>query len=317
MDPKTLSIKTKEQGSLGCYEVTLIQVGKEKILYLTIPYKGCTKSPRCLFCAVQEKSNKSLKINKDFGNEVLVKTKKYITKYSPDSLVLYNGGNILRKEEMFQPTVLIDIPKYIAFHKKCSSYEIEARVDDIIRFQENLQTIRSNLKTKELRIRLGVEFFDNKLLEKHKKGNNIRQIQEAVNILNKLDIKWNGYIMLGGLDLKQKEAINVAVKTGKFMIDNNAFKISINGIFITETLQKGFGDRIYIPTYSDLISVLTDFSKYRGKKQSKALLKVGFEEENTENVVCFPYASKKLSSKEVIKKLSSFNVTQNIQTLIK
>ncbi len=311
------NVKTKEQGRLGSYEATLIKVEKEKVLYITIPYKGCTKTPRCLFCAVQEKSNKSLKINKEFGDEVLVKIKKYITKYSPDSLVLYNGGNILRREEMFQPTVLIDIPKYIALHKKCSSYEIEARVDDAIRFQEKLKTIKSNLKTKELRIRLGVEFFDNKLLEKHKKGNSVQQIQQAVDILNKLEIKWNGYIMLGGLDMKQKETIKVAVKTGKFMIDNSAFKISINGIFVTEMLQRGFGDRIYVPTYSDLISVLTELYKYRDKKQSRILLKVGFEEENTENVVCFPYVSEKMNLKEVVKKLNSFNITQNIQALIK
>ncbi|MBZ9571792.1 hypothetical protein KJA15_00400 [Patescibacteria group bacterium] len=315
MDSKESNIKIEEQGKSGRYEVTLIKLGKEKVLYVTIPYTGCTKTPRCLFCGVQEERNKNLKINEEFGNEVLAKIKKYITKYSPNSLVLYNGGNILREEEMYQPTILIDIPKYIALHQKCKAYEIEARVDDVIRFQEKLKTIKSHLETKKLRIRLGIEFFDDELLKKHKKGNDTQQIQQAVDILNKLNIEWNGYIMLGGLDMKREEVIEVAIKTGKFMIDNNAFKVSINGIFVTKDLQRAFGNRIYVPDYSNLISVLTGLCKYKDKKQSQVLFKVGFEEEYTKNVVRFPYVSRKIDLKEVTKKLNDFNITQNTKML--
>jgi uncharacterized Fe-S cluster-containing MiaB family protein len=132
-------IKIEERGKFGYYEATLIKVGKEKILYVTIPYKGCTKKPRCLFCGVQERPNPNLKINRKFGDEVMRKIKKYVSYYSPDSLVLYNGGNILREKEMYQPTILVEIPKYIARHKKCKIYEIEARVDDVIHFQKNLK----------------------------------------------------------------------------------------------------------------------------------------------------------------------------------
>jgi uncharacterized Fe-S cluster-containing MiaB family protein len=308
-------VSKKERGKFGYYKITLIQVGKEKVLYITIPYKGCTKTPICLFCGVQEQRDKDLKINREFGKEVFFMAKKYLNECSPDSLVLYNGGNILRSKEMFQSTVLIDIPGFIAFSPKCRVYEIEVRVDDVIRFQKKLEVIKFHLKTKKLRIRLGIEFFDNELLERHKKGINTKQIQKAVDILNKLDIEWNGYVMLGGLDMKKDEAVKSAIKTGKFMIDNNAFKISINGIFVTERLRKTFCNRIYVPNYSDLIFVLTELCKYRDKKQKSVLFKVGFEEEEMGNITFFPYGQKGINLEKIKKKLNNFNITQNIKDL--
>jgi uncharacterized Fe-S cluster-containing MiaB family protein len=155
---------------------------------------------------------------------------------------------------------------------------------------------------------LGIEYFDDKLLERHRKGNNTRQIQEAVNILNELGIEWNGYLMLGGLDMKREEAREVAIKTGRFMIDNNAFKISINGIFVTKTLQKVFGNRIYVPDYSDLVFVLKELCRYRDEKRSKVLFKVGFVEEYTQAIVQFPYFSNKNNLKEIVERLNKFNI---------
>jgi len=310
--PKKESI---EQG-VEDYKASLVEVGKEKILYITIPYKGCTQRLRCLFCGVQEQPNKDLIIGKNFGDKISAKVREFTDINSPDSIVLYNGGNILRPAEMFQKTVLVDIPKFVASHPTLQSYELEARADDVVRFAESLKTIRANLKGKRLRIRLGIEFFDDELLKRHRKGINTEQIQQAVNFLNELGIEWNGYALLGGLDISREEARNIAVQSGKFMIDNNAYKVSVNGVFVTDRLNGGFAKRIYVPDYQDLIFVLNQLCAYREVKSSKTLFKVGFEEEDIKNVVRFPYISGTEEIKEISTRLREFNLSQDPKCLL-
>lgn len=297
------------------YETSLVKIGEEKILYITIPYKGCTQCPKCIFCGVQEQSDKNLRIDETFEREVLNKVKEFVYQNSPDSIVLYNGGNVLRPEEMSQKTILTDIPEFIASDPNVKSYELEARVDDIIRFKENIKTIQKNLKEKELKIRLGIEFFDDELLKRHQKGIDTEQIQQVVNFLNKEKIKWNGYALLGGLDVTKEQTRESTIKSGEFMIDNNAFKISINGVFLTKKLQKSFGERIYVPDYEDLVFVLTKLNIYRDLKSSKSLFKVGLEEENKENIARFPYASNKYKKEEISTKLEEFNSNQDLKSL--
>jgi len=313
--PKLLKKEFIEQGTED-YKASLVEVGKEKVLYITIPYKGCTQCPRCLFCGVQEQSNKDLIIGKIFGEKVLAKVREFTDINSPDSIVLYNGGNILRPAEMFQETVLADIPEFVASCPTLQSYELEARADDIVQFVESLKTIQAHLKGKKLRIRLGIEFLDDELLKRHRKGINTEQIQQAVNLLNKLDIGWNGYALLGGLDMSREEARNIAVQSGKFMIDNNAYKVSVNGVFVTDRLDESFAERIYVPDYQDLIFVLNQLCAYREAKSSKTLFKVGFKEEDTKNVVRFPYASSAKEIKEISSKLREFNLSQNPKCLV-
>ena len=313
--PELPKEKFIEQGT-GNYEASLVEVGKEKVLYITIPYKGCTQCPRCLFCGVQEQPDKDLKIDKSFGDKVLAKVKEFTDVNSPDSIVLYNGGNILRPAEMFQETVLSDIPEFVASHPTLQSYELETRADDVVQFAESLKTIQANLKGKKLRIRLGIEFFDDELLKSHRKGIDIEQIQRAVNLLNEQEIEWNGYALLGGLDISREEARNVAVQSGKFMIDNNAYKVSINGVFVTDRFNKGFAERIYVPDYQDLMFVLNQLCAYQEAKFSKTLFKVGFEEEDTKNVVRFPYALSVEEVKKISDKLQEFNLSQDPKCLV-
>jgi len=297
------------------YDSSLVEVGGERVLYITIPYKGCTQCPRCLFCGVQERPNKDLKIDENFGNEVLAKVKEFTDTNSPDSVVLYNGGNILRPAEMFQKTVLADIPEFVASRPKPQSYELEARADDVVQFVESLRTIQTNLKGKRLRIRLGIEFFDDELLRRHRKGITTGQIHQAVNLLNELGIEWNGYALLGGLDMSKEEARNAVVKSGEFMIDNNAYKVSVNGVFVTDRLNRGFTGRIYVPDYQDLVFVKNQLCAHRDAKSSKTLFKVGFEEEDTRDVARLPYAANEEEVKEVAKKLQEFNLKQDPKCL--
>lgn len=302
--------KFVEQGTEN-YDSSLVEVGGERVLYITIPYKGCTQCPRCLFCGVQERPNKDLKIDENFGNEVFTKVKESTDINSPDSIVLYNGGNILRPAEMFQETVLADIPEFVASHPTLQSYELEARADDVVQFVESLKTIQTNLRGKKLRIRLGIEFFDDELLKRHRKGITTEQIQQAVNLINKHGIEWNGYALLGGLDMSKGEARDTTTKSGEFMIDNNAYKVSVNGVFVTDRLDRGFADRIYVPDYQDLVFVLNQLCAYRDRKSSNTLFKVGFEEEDTRDVVRFPYASNEEEVRKVAEKLREFNLRQD------
>lgn len=306
----------KTEPKIENYDSSLVEVGNERVLYITIPYKGCTQCPRCLFCGVQEQPNRDLKIDKNFGDEVLARVKDFTNVNSPDSIVLYNGGNILRPAEMFQETALVDIPDFVASHPILQAYELEARADDVVQFSKNLKTIQDNLKGKKLRIRIGIEFFDDELLKRHRKGVDTAQIQQAVNLLNELGIEWNGYALLGGLDMSREEARNATAYSGKFMVDNKAYKVSINGVFVTDRLNKGFAERIYVPDYQDLVFVLNQLCAYRDAKASKTLFKVGFEEEDTRSVVRFPYATRAQEVKEVSDKLRKFNLSQSSKTLI-
>lgn len=294
---------------------SVIQVGNEKVLYATIPYKGCTVIPKCLFCGVREQADRTLSIDEDFGKMVRENIMKLLSDHSPDTLVLYNGGNLLRPVEMYQPTVMTDIPNYIAGHSSCNAYEIEVRADDILNFKANLKLIKENLHGKMLRVRLGIEYYDDKLLKRHKKGVDMSQISEAVKTLNELDIEWNGYAMFGGLDMTKSEAVDSAIKTGKFILENNAYKLSINGMFVTTRLNKGFGDRIYVPDYDDLVTVLSELCKYKAEIGSNTLFKVGFEEEDTKDVVRLPYINNSSDSREIIDRLGEFNKTQDIKKL--
>ncbi|MFC1810936.1 hypothetical protein ACFLZH_05530 [Patescibacteria group bacterium] len=293
------------------YEVSCLDLGEEKVLYISLPFKGCTVIPKCLFCGIRDAANKALCIDDEFGAEVLGKTDEFLNQYNPDSVVLYTGGNILRPAEMYQETIAQDIPDLISSHSTCNAYELEVRPDDIVQLQAIIIKIKANLGQKKLRVRTGIEYYDDELLERHRKGVNIAQIQEAVNLLNAENIEWNGYALLGGLDMTKEEAREAAIKTGKFMLDNNAFRISINGMFVTNKTHQSFGERIYIPDYSDLIYVLTELCKYRDTIKNKTIIKVGFEEEDIKNVFKLPYSDQE----NVENKLREFNKTQNIKDL--
>jgi len=297
------------------YSAIMSSVGREKVLYVTLPYAGCTHNPKCIFCGVQERKDRSLKIDKSFGREVVSIVTKCVDEYSPDSLVLYNGGNILRPEEMFQSAVLVEIPKFVAGHPTCNVYEIESRADDILKFGESIDTIRRNLGPKKLRVRLGIEYYDDGLLWRHNKGMTCGQIDKTVLSLNESGIEWNGYVLFGGLDLKRRDAKIAAKRTAKFMIDNGAFKVSINGVFMTRGLERSFGRRIYVPGYSELIELLAELIKYRNGIKSSAIFKVGFEEEDIENIVRFPYLAAGISMEDIKKRLADFNITQNLASM--
>ena len=298
------------------YPASLIQVGSERVLYITIPYRGCTQHPRCLFCGVQEAGRRDLKIDRALGDAVYAQVKKLVDLHQPSSLVLYNGGNILRPAEMFEKTIVSDVPGFVARHASLQAYELEARADDIIRQVGSLRTIQTNLTGKKLRIRLGIEFCDDELLRRHRKGISVSQIEEAVALLNDLHIEWNGYALLGGLDLNSEKARAAAVQTGRFMLDKQAYKVSINGLFATKRIAAAFGQRIYVPDFEDLRHVLENLCVYRKESASSALFKVGFEEEMTENVLLFPYAIANRSRDEISCKLQEFKLTQDPQSLL-
>lgn len=297
------------------YTSTLVEVGSERVLYITLPYIGCTQNPKCIFCGVRGGSDRSLKLDGSFGKEILSIVCDLVNEYLPDSLVLYNGGNILRPKEMYQLAILFEIPKFLAGHPVCNTYEIESRVDDILLYQESIQTIKANLGRKNLRIRLGIEYCDDNLLWRHRKGITQEQIKKAVNFLNESGIEWNGYALLGGLDMDYSEARISAKRTAKFMVDNGAFKISINGMFTTRELERSFGRRIYVPSYSDLAGVLKELFNYCRKQQSTPIFKVGFEEEDIGSMVRIPYVSGDMSVQEVSKRLTFFNLTQDLGSL--
>lgn len=257
-----------------------------------------------------------LAIDEAFGNKAFLKIKEYIEAFRPDSAVLYSGGNVLRPEEMFSRTVLVDVPRYIAANETCKAYELEARIDDVLSFRDNLIEIKKNLRGKKLRLRLGIEFFDDGLLERHQKGITRKQIVEAVDFLNGSGIEWNGYVLFGGLDLKREDAINVAIRTAEFMIKNGAFKVSINGTFTTQSIERKFGKRIYVPDYRDLVCVLKSACECRDKIKSMVVFKTGFREEDMENMVRIPYVSDNVDLEKILEKLEKFDLTQDPKALV-
>lgn len=309
----------KASRNLKGYLVSFAQIGSEKLLYIVVPNRGCTQSPQCLFCAFQITANPSLKIDRAFGREVVKRVHGFIQQYNPDFVVLYNSGNILRPSEMYQPAITEDIPLMIAQDHHCRGMEIEIRADDVARFKNSIQDIVKNLSGKILRVRLGIEFADRELLERHQKQITISDINAAVKVLNELQIPWNGYALLGGLDLGREEARRSTVKTGKYIIDHHAFKISINGLFLTEGLQRSLGQRIYIPDLDDLRFVLVELAAYVKQKGVRILFKVGFEEdfeeEAEEKIVRFPYVSEECGLRKVIAMLRKFNIRQDVKLL--
>lgn len=292
-----------------------MEVGGERVLYVTLPYVGCSRNPRCIFCGVRGSGNKSLVPDESFGEEVLLMVTGLVNEFLPDSLVLYNGGNILRPQEMYQPVILVEIPRFLAGHPTCNIYEIESRVDDIVLSEESIGMIKINLGRKKLRIRLGIEYYDDSLLWRHRKGITQEQIKKAASFLNESHIEWNGYVLLGGLDMDYSEARISAKRTAKFMVDAGAFKISINGMFTTRQMERNFGRRIYVPAYSDLFEVLKELFNYYRKQQRTPIFKVGFEEEDIGSMVRMPYVSRDMNVQEVRKRLAFFNLTQDLRSL--
>ncbi|MFA6096267.1 MAG: hypothetical protein WC788_01405 [Candidatus Paceibacterota bacterium] len=268
-----------------------------------------------MFCGVQGRQDRSLKLNESFGSEILSMVADLVNEHSPDSLVLYNGGNILRPQEMYQPVILSDIPKFLASHPTCNFYEIESRVDDILLYGKSIEMIKDNLGRKKLRIRLGIEYYDDNLLWRHRKGITQAQINKAVGFLNESGTEWNGYVLLGGLDMDQPEARTSAKKTAKFMADKGAFRISINAMFTTGELERNFGRRIYVPVYSDLTTVLGELFSYCKRQKKTVIFKVGFEEEDIRSMVRMPFVSGGMSAEEIRKRLSRFNLTQDLGSL--
>lgn len=298
------------------YIPATLNVGGEKILYVSLPYRGCTKNPACLFCGVRERRNRSLDLNEAFGSEVLAVVSDLLNEHMPDALVLYIGGNILRPEEMYQPVITEEIPRLISEHATCNAYEIEVRADDILKFGNCIEKIRANLGEKELRIRIGIEYIDDGLNWRHRKGLTKGTIDQAIGLLNKSGTKWHGYVMLGGLDLDQSSARTSAKKTAYFMIDNGAFRISINGMFATGSLEMQYGKRIYVPTYSDLEAVVRDIFRHCKGNEKKIILKIGFEEDDMEYMVRLPYMQKGVSAETLLEKIAVFNRTQDFSSLI-
>ena len=121
--------------------------------------------------------DRALKIDGGFGGKVFDFVQEEVDRRNPDSVVLYNGGNILRPAEMDQETMISAIPNFISAHPNCQTYEIEVRSDHVLKYVESIKTINKNLGDKKLRVRLGIEFMDNHLLKSHKKGIRFRKFR--------------------------------------------------------------------------------------------------------------------------------------------
>ena len=298
------------------HDVTSANVGGERVLYLKFSYPGCTQDPHCAFCPFGEGADTSITPDEEYGELVFDLVRDSLRESSADALVLYDGGNILRAAEMYQPTILQKIPELVAADPVCKALEVEVRADDVVAFQRELSAMKESLSGKELRVRVGMEYGSDELLTRHQKGLTVEQMFSAFDTLNQLGIRWNGYSMLGGLDMTRDDALKSVIQSSRCMMDRGAFKISINGIFVTGMMDSNYGDRVYVPTIDDLKYVLSELSGYKWWVNSSAIFKVGSAEEELGDVVRFPYAKDGNETRILNRSFNSFNDTQDLRVIL-
>jgi hypothetical protein len=186
---------------------------------------------------------------------------------------------------------------------------------------EKIRTIRQNLSGKELRVRVGVEYADDALLSRHGKGICVSDIDHAVGALASEGIPWVGYALLGGIEMTAGEARDAAVRTGKYVMDHGARMLSINGIFLTESMretQARTGRQVYPPSIEDLIEVLRTLMAHNSSMGGRPLIKIGLaEEDGGLKIVEYPYclpADDTGVRRRMIGILRDFNGSQEYET---
>jgi len=271
-----------------------VNIGGKSFFYLTIPYPGCTKAIPCEFCAFAGTGIPGLKVDERLGRTVVQKVQQGLARHS-DTLVLLNNGNILNSNEMYPPAILEHVPQVVACHPSCRALEIEVSVKDLLSdsIWEKLRTIRQNLAGKELRVRVAVEYADDALLARHRKGTNMADVGSAIGALSAEGIPWIGYALLGGMEMTSEEAQRAAIQTGQYIMDRGARMLSVNGLFLTEGMRKTqmqTGRQVYLPSIDDLIKVLRALTAHGALKGAKPLIKIGLaEEDGGLKIVEYPY----------------------------
>ncbi|GEM_PF-3805812 len=274
--------------------VSTFNIGGETYLYLTIPYPSCTKPEPCDFCAFHGTGIPGLKPDRMFGKTVAKKVRHYLAIRKPQTLVLFNNGNILNPAEMDQTAILEDVPQAVAEDDVCQALELEIGIKDLLKqlTWDKIGRIRVNLSGKQLRLRLSVEYADDDLLKRHNKGITLEEIEEVIGRVNEEGVPWIGYALLGGKGMTGEAAQETAAKTGEFIIDRRARMIGVNGIYLTEGMRKRPGaDEMYLPTIDDLIKTMKALTDYAVSTGVRPLTKVGLaEEDGGIKIVEYPYS---------------------------
>jgi hypothetical protein len=240
------------------------------------------------------------------------------------TLVFLNNGNILNSAEMDPETILEHVPRLVA-NSPCNALEIEVGVESLLepQVQAKLHMIQKNLLGKQLRVRVAVEYADDRLLSQNRKGTTMKNVDGAITALSSAAIPWVGYALLGGAEMTSEEAKHAAIQTGKYIMDLGARMLSINGIFVTDTMkeaQEKTGRRMYLPSMEDLLGVLKTLSDYRSFEAYDTLIKVGLEEEDEAlRIVEYPYglsSDEPMAKKKLTGILSDFNRSQSFDVFL-
>lgn len=286
-----------------------ITLGEEKIEYFAVgPHRGCSHS--CKFCGVKSARTcddnlielgflNDGKMTRNYG-EIIFDEFRNLADNNASDVLLMNGGNIIREEEMYLPAITEWIPKFIAQSDNFKSMTIEVRADDIILRTNTLLEIQKNLAGKDLVVRLPIEYADEKMLADSNKGISLKTIENATETLRANVIKWDACSMLGGLNLNSSSAIELAERTVRFAFDKGARNVIINAQFVTEDMRSVL-DEISVPSLGDIITLLKRLRGVPGK------IKVGFDVDEILNPIKFPQGTD--AERET---LSKFNETQKL-----
>ncbi len=305
-----ITIEIKEEINMldRCVSET-VNFGEENIQYFAIgPHRGCPLG--CKFCGVKasrtaEEKLSALgylgdnKMTRKYGEVIFDEFRNLVDAKASDILFL-NGGNILREEEMYLPAITQWIPKSIAESKTLESMTIEVRADDIVAKINTLVKIKKSLGSKDLVVRLPIEYADEKMLANSGKGISLETINAAIKTLFNNNITWDAYAMLGGMNLNPKSAAELAERTVRFAFEKGARNVIINSQFITKDMQSVKGD-IFVPSFGNIISTLEKLRDVPGK------IKVGFDADELLNPIVMPNGTN-----EERELLNRFNTAQKI-----
>jgi archaeosine synthase beta-subunit len=211
-----------------------IQQKKVQQLAILLPGKGCSwakESGGCTMCALYQKANEfSLKLT-DYDLIVLYKLAVILTKkINPETIIIYNGGSFLNQKEINYKTQN-KIIRLVSQHPTVKKLFIESRPEYIN--EEHINKFKSILNKKILQIGIGLEAIDdhirNKLINK---GILIESYNKSINILKKNNVASLTYTLIKPIGITEKESIEEAIKTAKFVFKSGGDEVAFEASFI-------------------------------------------------------------------------------------
>lgn len=205
-------------------------------LTLMLPGKGCAwaeKTGGCTMCGFPRKIKK---IGKKFSEKDLIalyKTAEIMTAdYNPFILTIYNAGSFINDYEI-PPNVQIEICKRVKKHHSIQKLFIESRAEFVT--EEKIKRLKNELGEKELIVALGLESQDDTIRNKYIcKGLSKETYEKAIRIIKNNGGRVLTYVFIKPIYLKEKGAIEEAIKTAEYAFGAGSDEVAFESAFIQE-----------------------------------------------------------------------------------